>query len=73
MELNKLTLAATAVVLFLGHRLTRAMYNLCFHKLAGFPGPWWAAISHLAEFYYDVVQGGLYYRKIVEMHEAYGM
>ncbi|KAL7777998.1 hypothetical protein CFE70_004672 [Pyrenophora teres f. teres 0-1] len=37
-----------------------------------FPGPRWVAASYLAEFYYDIVHGGQYFKKIIEMHEKYG-
>jgi len=48
------------------------LYNLYFHPLAGFPGPWWAAVSHAHEFYFDVVLHGLYFKQIEKMHEKYG-
>lgn len=38
-----------------------------------FPGPWWAAVSYLPEFYYDAVEGGRYFAMIIKMHEQYGM
>ncbi|KAF2730915.1 benzoate 4-monooxygenase cytochrome P450 [Polyplosphaeria fusca] len=58
--------------LVVGYVICNAIYNLYFHPLAGFPGPWWAHVSTLHEFYYDVVQGGLYTKVIHQMHEKYG-
>ncbi|KAF2029215.1 cytochrome P450 [Setomelanomma holmii] len=52
--------------------LSRAVHNLCFHSLAGFPGPWWAAASYWVEFYYDVIKGGRYFSVIAQMHDKYG-
>ena len=65
------TVASVASVI-LASWLARTIYNIYFHPLAGFPGPWWVGGSYLAEFYYDVVQGGLYFKKIEELHETYG-
>ncbi|KAH7092140.1 benzoate 4-monooxygenase cytochrome P450 [Paraphoma chrysanthemicola] len=67
-----LILSSTLVAVVLGYYLSRAIYNLFFHPLAKFPGPWWASASYLAEFYYDVVQGGRYFAVIARMHEQYG-
>ena len=44
--------------------ISLAFYRLTFHPLAGFPGPWLAAISRYYEAYYDVVQNGQYTFKI---------
>ncbi|KAM5458916.1 hypothetical protein McanMca71_001602 [Microsporum canis] len=63
-----LLLALITTVFF----VTRAVYRLLFHPLSGFPGPKLAAISHLYEFYYDVIRGGTYIKKIDLMHQRYG-
>ena len=52
--------------------ISLAFYRLTFHPLAGFPGPWLAAISRYYEAYYDVVQNGQYTFKIKELHKQYG-
>ncbi|KAE8359938.1 cytochrome P450 [Aspergillus caelatus] len=52
--------------------LLRTAYRLFLHPLRKFPGPKLAAISHLYEFYYDVIKGGTYVEKINRMHCAYG-
>ncbi|PYI07012.1 cytochrome P450 [Aspergillus sclerotiicarbonarius CBS 121057] len=52
--------------------LARSIYRLYFHPLSKFPGPRLAAITHLVEFYYDVVQDGRFLWEIETMHEKYG-
>ncbi|RAK99286.1 cytochrome P450 [Aspergillus ibericus CBS 121593] len=52
--------------------LARSIYRLYFHPLSKFPGPKLAAITHLFEFYYDVVQDGMFLWEIEKMHEKYG-
>jgi len=72
MELSKSAIVAAFVTVFISYWVYNAIYNLYFHPLAKFPGPRWAAASYLAEFYYDVLQGGQYFKKVIEMHEEYG-
>lgn len=50
----------------------KAIWRLYFHPLSKVPGPWYAAISSLNEFYWDCVVGGKYLFKIEEMHKKYG-
>ena len=52
--------------------LARSIYCLYFHPLRKFPGPKLAAITHLVEFYYDVMQDGKFLWEIEKMHEKYG-
>lgn len=67
---NILNLAALWVL----YRLGLALYNISwFHPLYHFPGPKFAAMSFLCEFYYDVVLSGRYTRRIEQMHQKYGM
>jgi hypothetical protein len=72
MEFEKFNIAAAFAASFVAYRLYKIIYNLYFHPLAKFPGPWWAAASYFAEFYYDIVRGGQYYKKVIQMHEEYG-
>ncbi|RHZ43927.1 cytochrome P450 [Aspergillus thermomutatus] len=61
--------ALIAVFSFL---VVRSIYRLYFHPLSAFPGPRLAAISHLYEFYYDVIKGGQFLFQIEQMHQRYG-
>jgi hypothetical protein len=49
-----------------------AIYRLYFHHLAKFPGPRLAAMTGGYELYYDAIKGGMYLKKIEELHEKYG-
>lgn len=51
---------------------TLIVYRLYFHPLARFPGPKLAAISRWYEAYYDLIQGGQYTPKIVQLHKKFG-
>jgi hypothetical protein len=55
-----------------GYFLLRTIYRLWFHPLSKFPGPKLAAVSHLHEFYYDVIKGGTYIWQVEKMHKKYG-
>lgn len=65
------TAAAGAGALLL-YLVSLAIYRLYLSPIANFPGPKLAALSLWYEFYYDVVRGGQYGRKIAELHEVYG-
>lgn len=66
------TIIVSLVAALIAWLVYKAIYNLYFHPLAKIPGPWWASISYLAEIYYDLIAGGLYFKQIVGMHEQYG-
>ncbi|RAH75643.1 cytochrome P450 [Aspergillus aculeatinus CBS 121060] len=58
---------------FLGQwLLLRTIYRLYLHPLKKIPGPKLAAISHLYEFYYDIIKGGQFIYEIQRMHNQYG-
>lgn len=63
----------TAVALVLAYFVARSTYRLFFHPLSNIPGPKFAAISYLPEFYYDVIRRGMYMWEIERMHQKYGM
>ncbi|RDW81033.1 cytochrome P450 [Aspergillus mulundensis] len=65
-------LAFACVGTWILFQLGKCIYNLFFHPLHHIPGPWLAAATYLPEFYYDIVQGGRYTRRIQQMHEKYG-
>lgn len=46
--------------------------RLWLSPLAHIPGPRLAALTQYYEFYYDVVLGGQYTFRIIDMHEKYG-
>lgn len=48
------------------------VYRLFLHPLARFPGPKLAAFTHLHEFYYQLVQDGMFIWEVQRMHEKYG-
>ncbi|GAD93027.1 predicted protein [Paecilomyces variotii No. 5] len=50
----------------------RSIYRLYFHPLSRIPGPKLTAITHLYEFYYDVICGGKFLFQMEKMHEQYG-
>ncbi|OKL60205.1 hypothetical protein UA08_04932 [Talaromyces atroroseus] len=52
--------------------LANIVYRLYFHPLARFPGPKLAAITHLYEFYFNIIQDGMFIWEIERMHEVYG-
>jgi cytochrome P450 len=52
--------------------VVQSIYRLYFHPLSKIPGPKLAAISHLYEFYYDVIKGGMFLFRIEKIHEQYG-
>ncbi|USP82213.1 Cytochrome P450 [Curvularia clavata] len=56
----------------LSYVITLGLYRLTIHPLAKIPGPRIAALTSWYEIYYDVWQGGQYFRKIREMHQIYG-
>ncbi|KAJ6781928.1 hypothetical protein PWT90_07206 [Aphanocladium album] len=48
------------------------VYRLWFSPIAHLPGPRLAALTQYYEFYYDIILGGQYTFKIVELHKQYG-
>lgn len=48
------------------------VYRLWFSPIAHVPGPKLAALTQYYEFYYDIILGGQYTFKILELHKVYG-
>ncbi|KAJ5889017.1 Benzoate 4-monooxygenase cytochrome P450, partial [Penicillium taxi] len=52
--------------------LWKIFYNLYFHPLSKFPGPKFAAMTFLYEYYFDLIRNGTYIWEIEKMHAKYG-
>ncbi|KAF2447649.1 benzoate 4-monooxygenase cytochrome P450 [Karstenula rhodostoma CBS 690.94] len=66
------TLAFASLVSYLLYSIWRLLYNVYFHPLAKFPGPWWAGATSYVEAYFDIAKGGRYFAEIEAMHARYG-
>jgi hypothetical protein len=65
----------TLTILFgiwLVYAIVVAVQRLWFSPIAHLPGPKLAALTQCYEFYYDIVLGGQYTFKIIELHRKYG-
>lgn len=72
-EYGRSTVAGVVGVIgLLNYLVVKTVYRIYFHPLRKIPGPKLAAATHLVEFYYDVVKGGMYLWEIEKMHEKYG-
>ena len=49
-----------------------ATWRLYLSPISKFPGPRLAALTLWYEFYYDVIQGGMYIWEIERLHKIYG-
>ncbi|KAF2004225.1 putative cytochrome P450 [Amniculicola lignicola CBS 123094] len=59
----------SAAVTYIAFKIIQRLY---FHPLSDVPGPWYAAISTVNEFWWNCIQSGQYMFKIEEMHKEYG-
>ncbi|KAF2217551.1 hypothetical protein CERZMDRAFT_108251 [Cercospora zeae-maydis SCOH1-5] len=59
---------------FVAYRIWIVVYNLYLSPLAQFPGPKFAAVSYLPEFYYNLIagEGGQFPFIVREWHDKYG-
>lgn len=64
-----LTLVPIGIVTYV---VLGAIYRLYFHPLSKFPGPKLAAITHLYEFYFNIIKDGMFIWEIERMHQKYG-
>ncbi|KXH65636.1 hypothetical protein CSAL01_06716 [Colletotrichum salicis] len=64
--------AALLSGLWLLYALQLGVRRLYFSPISHVPGPRLAALTQLYEFYYDIVLGGQYTFKIIELHRQYG-
>lgn len=72
--LSSVTLAHGLILLgFLGAYVVQlAVRRLYFSPISHIPGPKLAAATWWYEFYYDIVLGGQYTFKIIDLHKKYG-
>ncbi|KHN98727.1 Cytochrome P450 [Metarhizium album ARSEF 1941] len=63
---------AVVFVIWLGYATVLAVQRLWLSPIAHIPGPKLAALTQYYEFYYDIVLGGQYTFKIMELHQTYG-
>ncbi|KAK2767551.1 hypothetical protein FQN54_003709 [Arachnomyces sp. PD_36] len=64
--------AVVALGLTLAHTVGLVIYRLAISPLAGFPGPWLAAVTGWHEFYYDFFKHGKFVFEVERMHAKYG-
>ncbi|KAK1710367.1 cytochrome P450 [Colletotrichum lupini] len=72
LALTPTRLAALLSLLWLLYALQLGVRRLYFSPVSHVPGPRLAALTQLYEFYYDIVLGGQYTFKIIELHRRYG-
>ena len=67
---------AQIALIFLGawviYAVSVGVSRIWFSPISHIPGPKLAALTLLYEFYYDIILGGQYTFKIIEMHKKYG-
>ncbi|KFY69637.1 hypothetical protein V496_00043 [Pseudogymnoascus sp. VKM F-4515 (FW-2607)] len=64
-----ITLILVSLVLY---TIYGAIYRLFLSPLRNFPGPSIAALTSWYELYYDLILGGKYTFKLIELHKQYG-
>ncbi|KYK59874.1 hypothetical protein DCS_01008 [Drechmeria coniospora] len=64
--------ASIAFVIWALYAVTVAIRRLWISPIAHIPGPKLAALSQYYEFFYDIILGGQYTFRIIEMHKKYG-
>ncbi|KAJ3497096.1 hypothetical protein NLG97_g2172 [Lecanicillium saksenae] len=71
-SLNWSAIAYIAIAFWAVYAVCLGVYRLWFSPIAHLPGPRLAALTQYYEFYYDIILGGQYTFKIVELHKQYG-
>ncbi|KAF2732353.1 cytochrome P450 [Polyplosphaeria fusca] len=69
---SRAVVLGAAVAAWLAYLCALAVYRLCFHPLAKFPGPRLAAVTSWYEAYFEIVLKGQYSRQISRLHDVYG-
>lgn len=70
MTLPLLCLAVLATTTFLG--LCRLVYNVFFHPLRKFPGPWMAGATSGWKAYKEVIKQETLAQELFDLHAKYG-
>lgn len=52
--------------------VTKVLYRRFFHPLANVPGPFLPAVTRLYAWYFNVPNGGKFYKEIERLHNVYG-
>ncbi|KAE8444705.1 hypothetical protein EG329_014363 [Mollisiaceae sp. DMI_Dod_QoI] len=60
------------VIITIGYYVCLTVYRLYFSPISHIPGPKLAAATWGYEFYYNVIQGGQFYKQIAKLHKQYG-
>ena len=58
-----------ALLIYIGYI---GIWRLYYSPISRIPGPRLAALTWAYEFYYDIVKGGQYTFKIIDLHRRYG-
>jgi cytochrome P450 len=69
---SSIGLVVIVSTLSLVYLLCIAIYRLYFHSLSQIAGPWYAALTHWYQFYFDVVKRGRFPWELERMHKQYG-
>ena len=59
-------------ITFVAIEFGRAIYNVTFHPLAKFPGPFWAGVTPWWKTYEEVWKGNSLFHRLVDIHAQYG-
>lgn len=60
------------IITFFLIEIVRAIYNVTFHPLAKFPGPFWAGVTPWWKTYEEVWKGTSLYHKYEGLYAKYG-
>ncbi|GKT62503.1 cytochrome P450 protein [Colletotrichum tofieldiae] len=71
-SLTRSQLAGLLFGIWLLYVVQLGVRRLYFSPISHIPGPRLAALTQYYEFYYDIILGGQYTFKIIEMHREYG-
>ena len=66
-------IAAAVFTCFALYLFCTAIYRLCFHPLAAYPGPKLAALTTWYEIYFDIIDGPRFPWVVEDLHRRYGM